>query len=162
MTDDDRCATTTQLCYTLAPSMFFANRAVNRLAVHTALQQLAWCMSGAFFGVYLLRAGLAPSVLFLASAGVLTLRFVLRPLVLLVAPRIGLRYTLVIGTLLTALQYPAVGLVRGADATKTNESTGVGSRYRVSIAVGRLADGFRARGRQPQRHGAISRDAKWN
>lgn len=117
MTDDDRCATTTRLCYTLAPSMFFANRAVNRLAVHTALQQLAWCMSGAFFGVYLLRAGLAPSVLFLASAGVLTLRFVLRPLVLLVAPRIGLRYTLVIGTLLTALQYPAVGLVRGADAT---------------------------------------------
>src|SRR5487761_283284 len=97
--------------------MFFANRAVNRLAVHTALQQLAWCMSGAFFGVYLLRAGLAPSVLFLASAGVLTLRFVLRPLVLLVAPRIGLRQTLVIGTLLSALQYPAVGLVHGADVT---------------------------------------------
>jgi len=97
--------------------MFFANRAVNRLAVHTALQQLAWCMSGAFFGVYLLRAGLAPSVLFLASAGVLMLRFVLRPLVLLVAPRIGLRQTLVIGTLLSALQYPAVGLVHGADVT---------------------------------------------
>jgi len=97
--------------------MFFANRAVNRLAVHTALQQLAWCMSGAFFGVYLLRGGLAPSVLFLASAGVLLLRFALRPLVLLVAPHIGLRATLVIGTLLTALQYPAVGLVRGADAT---------------------------------------------
>jgi hypothetical protein len=97
--------------------MFFANRAVNRLAVHTALQQLAWCMSGAFFGVYLLRAGLAPSVLFLASAGVLALRFVTRPLVLVLAPRLGLRHTLVIGTLLSALQYPAVGFVHGADFT---------------------------------------------
>jgi Major Facilitator Superfamily len=97
--------------------MFFANRAVNRLAVHTALQQLAWCMSGAFFGVYLLRAGLAPSILFLASAGVLALRFVTRPLVLVLAPRLGLRRTLVIGTLLSALQYPAVGLVDGADFT---------------------------------------------
>jgi len=60
MTADDLCAIAMPLCYTLASSMFFANRAVNRLAVHTALQQLAWCMSGAFFGVYLLRAGLAP------------------------------------------------------------------------------------------------------
>ncbi|MDE1903769.1 MAG: hypothetical protein KGI46_07925 [Alphaproteobacteria bacterium] len=117
MTTDDRRAIAVRLCYTLAPSMFFANRAVNRLAVHTALQQLAWCMSGTFFGVYLLRGGLAPSVLFLATAGVLAMRFVLRPLVLLIAPTIGLRFTLVIGTLLTALQYPAVGLVHGADAT---------------------------------------------
>ncbi|HYL32322.1 MAG TPA: MFS transporter [Stellaceae bacterium] len=117
MTADDLCTIAIRLCYTLAASMFFANRAVNRLAIHTALQQLAWCMSGAFFGVYLLRAGLAPSVLFLASAGVLLLRFMMRPLVLLIAPRIGLRTTLVIGTLLTALQYPAVGLVHGADAT---------------------------------------------
>ena len=97
--------------------MFFANRAVNRLAVHTALQQFAWCMSGAFFGVYLLRAGLAPAILFLATAGLLALRFVLRPLVLYAAPRIGLRATLVIGTLLSALQYPAVGLVHRADFT---------------------------------------------
>lgn len=117
MTADDRRAITARLCYTLASSMFFANRAVNRLAVHTALQQLAWCMSGTFFGVYLLRAGLAPSVLFLATAVVLALRFVLRPLVLLAAPAIGLRLTLVIGTLLTTLQYPAVGFVHGIDAT---------------------------------------------
>jgi MFS family permease len=117
MTCDDRRAIAARLCYTLGPSMFFANRAVNRLAIHTALQQLAWCMSGAFFGVYLLRAGLSPSILFLASAGVLALRFITRPLVLLVAPRLGLRATLVIGTLLSALQYPAVGLVHGADFT---------------------------------------------
>jgi len=97
--------------------MFFANRAVNRLAAHTALQQLAWTMSGVFFGVYLLRAGLAPSILFLATAAVLAMRFMLRPLVLLAAPYIGLRFTLVIGTLLTALQYPAVGFVHGVDVT---------------------------------------------
>lgn len=117
MTTDDWRAIVARLCYTLGPRMFFANRAINRLAVHTALQQLAWCMSGVFFGVYLLRAGLAPSILFLAAAGVLAMRFVLRPLVLFVAPYVGLRFTLVIGTLLTALQYPAVGLVHGVDAT---------------------------------------------
>ena len=117
MTSDDQHAIAARLCYTLDARMFFANRAVNRLAVHTALQQLAWCMSGAFFGVYLLRAGLSQSILFLASAAVLALLFITRPLVLLLAPRLGLRATLVIGTLLSALQYPAVGLVHGAGFT---------------------------------------------
>lgn len=111
--------------------MYFANRAVNRLAAHTTLVQLAWCMSGAFFGVYLLRAGLAPATLFLATAGVLALRFVLRPLVLVVAPHLGLRYALIIGTLLAAVQYPMVGLVHGT-----------GSMLVAFCAVGALAGVF--------------------
>jgi DHA1 family inner membrane transport protein len=89
------------------------NRDVNRLAVHTALVSLAWSMAGIFIAVFLLRAGLPPAQIFLAAAGICALRFALRPLVLLVAATIGLRATLILGTLLSALQFPMLAYVRG-------------------------------------------------
>ena len=90
---------------------FFTNRDINRLAVHRALVSLAWSLAGIFFMVFLLRAGLPLAQIFLLAAAILALRFALRPLVVIVASAIGLRRTLIIGTLLTALQYPAVALV---------------------------------------------------
>jgi DHA1 family inner membrane transport protein len=92
---------------------FLANRNINRLAVHSALHQLAWWASGVFLTVFLLRAGLAPAAIFLSLAAIRALRFVLRPLVLLVLPVAGLRRTLMLSTLLFAIQYPVLAVVDG-------------------------------------------------
>jgi hypothetical protein len=94
---------------------FFANRGINRLALHIGLHQFAWCASGVFFGVYLLREGLPPAMIFLTGGATLLLRFLVRPVILYVVPRLGLGWTLAIGTLLSAMQYPAIGFVHGAD-----------------------------------------------
>lgn len=92
---------------------YLANPDVNRLAAHSTLHQLAWSVSGVFWSVFLLRAGVAPAGILVASAGILVLRFALRPVVLLVVSAIGLRRTLALGTLLSALQYPVLALVHG-------------------------------------------------
>jgi MFS transporter, DHA1 family, inner membrane transport protein len=92
---------------------FFANRDVNRLVIHATLNELAFCFSGVFSAVFLLRAGLAVSEIFLLFGAVMLLRFVMRPLVLVVAPAIGLRRSLIIGTVLQGLQYPMLALVHG-------------------------------------------------
>ena len=90
-----------------------ANPDVNRLAAHSTLHQLAWSVSGVFWSVCLLRVGVSAPEILLALAGILLFRFVFRPLVLVVASAIGARPTLALGTLLTALQYPVLALVRG-------------------------------------------------
>ncbi len=92
---------------------FFANRDVNRLVVHATLNELAFCFSGVFSAVFLLRAGLTVPEIFLLFGAVLVLRLVLRPLVLIVAPAIGLRRSLVLGTVLQGVQYPTLALVHG-------------------------------------------------
>jgi hypothetical protein len=92
---------------------YFLNRDVNRLAAHTTLHVLAWSFCGLFSAVFLLRQGVSIPVVFVAFAATLLLRLALRPLVLIVAPAIGLRRTLMLGTLLHALQSPMLGLVHG-------------------------------------------------
>ena len=92
---------------------FFANRDINRLAAHLALVSLAWSIAGIFFTVFLLRAGLPPAQIFLVAAAILAFRFALRPLVVIVATTFGLRRTFILGTLLSAIQFPAIALVRG-------------------------------------------------
>jgi DHA1 family inner membrane transport protein len=92
---------------------FFRNRDLNHLVVHATLHTLAWCFCGLFSGVFLLRVGLSLPDIYLVFAAILTLRFVFRPLVLMVTPAIGLRRTLMIGTLLFALPFPMLALVHG-------------------------------------------------
>jgi DHA1 family inner membrane transport protein len=92
---------------------FFSNADINRLAAHHALHQLGFSIAGAFISAFLLRAGLPPAEIFLAFAGILGLRFALRPLVLTVVPVLGGRRTLVLGTLLFALQYLPLARVDG-------------------------------------------------
>ena len=92
---------------------FFVNRDVNQLSAHASLHALAWCFCGLFSAVFLLRAGLTVAQTFLVFAAILTLRFALRPLVLALAPTIGLRRTLIVGTLLFACQFPLLAFVQG-------------------------------------------------
>lgn len=95
---------------------WLANADVNRLTAHTTLHMLAWGLSGVFVVVYLLRAGLAPATIFLSVAAVLVLRFALRPLVIATVRAVGLRATLIGGTLVSAIQFPVLAMVEGTDA----------------------------------------------
>jgi hypothetical protein len=92
---------------------FFRNSAVNRLNLHYAIHALALSGGGAFFGAFLLKAGVpAPAVLG-ALALILAGRFVIRPLILVPASRWGLRPLVAAGAALTSLQYPLLGQVHG-------------------------------------------------
>ena len=93
-----------------------ANRDVGRFALHVVVGSLAWALSSAFSAVFFLRAGLAPVQIFLVFAAILALRFVMRPVVLITVPAIGLRRTLILGAVLCALSYPALALVDGVGA----------------------------------------------
>src|SRR5438132_10243779 len=80
------------------PVAFFSNRDINLLSPHAAVGNLASALSYVFSAVFLIRAGLTPAQVFLAFAAILALRFLMRPTVLLIAPAIGLRRTLILGT----------------------------------------------------------------
>jgi MFS transporter, DHA1 family, inner membrane transport protein len=92
---------------------FFRNNAVNLLNLHYGLHCITLYGGGAFFLVYLLKAGLSAPGVLVAFALILIGRFALRPLVIPLAAHCGLRATLVAGTLLSALQYPVVAEVHG-------------------------------------------------
>lgn len=95
---------------------YFGNRGVNRLAAHTILHQLAFGICGAYSAAFLLRNGLAPAEIFLTLTAILAVRFAARPLVLVLAPWLGLRSLLMLGTCLSAVQYPLLARVHGVDA----------------------------------------------
>jgi MFS family permease len=92
---------------------FLRNDAVNRVIVHTGVKALAESAGGIFFFVYLLKAGLSVEAALLAQAAIFTLRFVLRPAMLPLAVRFGVKPLLMAGTLLMALQYPLLTFVHG-------------------------------------------------
>lgn len=94
---------------------FFGNDAVNRVNLHSGVQALAQGAGGVFVLVFLLRAGVPAPLVLVAMAAMNAGRFVLRPLVLPLARRIGLRATLVLGTVLEAAIFPLLPLVHGLD-----------------------------------------------
>src|ERR1700730_8402137 len=94
---------------------FFSNAAVNRLALHSTLHQLAWSVSGIFFTVFLIRAGFSPAGALLVLAGMLAVRLALRPLVLAAVAALGLRRTLILGSVLCAAQMLGLAAVQGVD-----------------------------------------------
>lgn len=92
---------------------FFRNTTVNLLNLHYGMHALALSGGGAFFAVYLLRAGV-PSYGVLASlAAILIGRFFIRPAVLPLGRRFGLKPLVIAGTILTAGQYLLLAEVDG-------------------------------------------------
>jgi MFS transporter, DHA1 family, inner membrane transport protein len=83
----------------------FDNNAVNRLYVHGALHGVAEAGGGAFIFVYLLKSGLSAPLVLCVLAAIACCRFALRPLVLPLAARIGLRRTLMLGIVMSAVSY---------------------------------------------------------
>lgn len=95
---------------------FLRNDAVNRVNLHSGIQAFANGAGGIFFMVFLLRAGVPIAMALLAQAGIVAGRFVLRPAILPLAVRWGVKPLLVAGTLGVALQYPLLAQVKGIDA----------------------------------------------
>lgn len=91
---------------------YFANRAVNLLNLHYAIHAIT-LGSGAFFLVYVLKAGVSVPGALAALAAVLAGRFILRPAVVPLAVRIGIRRVLITGTIFLVAQFPLISEVRG-------------------------------------------------
>ena len=96
---------------------FLRNDAINRVNLHTGIQALAQGAGGIFFLVFLLRAGISVPLVLLAMAAVVTGRFLLRPAILPLAKRVGIKPLLIAGTLVLAVQYPVLAMVDGIAPT---------------------------------------------
>ena len=92
---------------------YFGNDAIGRVTLHSAIQALAQGAGGVFVFVYLLKSGVATPWVLGALAAMTLGRFVLRPAVLVVALRGGLRTSLIAGTLLEAAIFPLLTFVHG-------------------------------------------------
>jgi DHA1 family inner membrane transport protein len=108
---------------------FFRNDAVNRVNLHYAIQSLAVGAGGVFFLAYLLHAGVAVPAALATMAAIFAARFALRPLVIPLGKRWGLKPLVIAGALLMAAQYPLLAEVSGFNAWLV-----------VIIAVGAIAD----------------------
>jgi DHA1 family inner membrane transport protein len=92
---------------------FFRNNTVNLLNLHYGIHSIALTGGGAFFLVFLLKAGVSAAEVLLALAAILALRFIIRPIVIPLAARFGMKPLVLGGILLSALQYPLLGEVHG-------------------------------------------------
>ncbi|HEX3406941.1 MAG TPA: MFS transporter [Caulobacteraceae bacterium] len=92
---------------------FFGNDAINRVNLHYAVQSLAQNAAGVFFFAYLLHAGISVPVTLLAFVSMVAGRFVLRPLIIPLGKRWGLKGLVIVGALLHAVQYPILAWVHG-------------------------------------------------
>lgn len=92
---------------------FFGNDAVNRVNIHYAIQALAQGAGGTLVLAFLLHAGVPVPMTFIWLAGIIAGRFVLRPLILPIGKRWGLKPLVIAGALLTAAQFPIYAEVHG-------------------------------------------------
>jgi MFS transporter, DHA1 family, inner membrane transport protein len=108
---------------------FFGNNAVNYLNLHYGIHAIALSGGGAFFMVYLLESGVLAPAVFVSLAAILLGRFIVRPIVIGLSARFGLRVMVAAGTLMSAVQYPLLAEVHG-----------VGPALYSLIAVSALSD----------------------
>ncbi len=92
---------------------FLGNDAINRVNLHYGVQALAQAGGGVFFLVFLLRSGLSIPAALASIAAIQAGRFVLRPAILPLAKRWGLKPLVIAGALIAALQYPMLSYVTG-------------------------------------------------
>jgi MFS transporter, DHA1 family, inner membrane transport protein len=86
---------------------------IQRLTLHFAVINFAWALSSIFSVVFLIRVGLTATQVFLATGAIIAGRFVLRPIVLVWAPALGLRRTMILGVILYAMSCPMLAAVDG-------------------------------------------------
>lgn len=92
---------------------FFRNSTVNLLNLHYGVHALALSGGGAFLAAFLLKAGVPAHVVLTAMAAILIGRFLIRPAILPLGGRFGLKPLVIVGTFITALQYPMLAQVQG-------------------------------------------------
>ena len=94
---------------------FLGNHAVNRINLHYGVYALATASGGTFLLVFLLRVGLSAQEALLTSVAFVAGRFAVRPFVLPLAKRFGLKAMVIFGTFMLALQYPLSAAISGLD-----------------------------------------------
>ncbi len=87
--------------------------ALSRVNLHYAIQAFAQAAGGVFLLAVLLKAGVSVPVALLFQAGIVAGRFVLRPMVLPLAKRTGIKPLLIAGTLATAAYYALFAYLGG-------------------------------------------------
>lgn len=92
---------------------FFRNTTVNLLNLHYGVHALAQYGGGAFFVVFLLKAEVSAPGVLAALALLLGGRFCVRPLILPVGRRWGVKPLLIAGTVSGAVQYLMIARVHG-------------------------------------------------
>lgn len=92
---------------------FFRNSTVNLLNLHYGIFAVVMTGGGAFYCVYLYKAGVALPMVLVAMALILAARFLVRPAVVPLAIKLGLRRMVMLGALVLGLQFPIIALVHG-------------------------------------------------
>jgi len=92
---------------------FFHNRTVNLLNLHYFIGAAALGGGGAFYTVYLLKAGLSVPAALAAIALTLAMRLLLRTFLLPLGIRLGLRKLVIVGSLLMGASFPFLIWVHG-------------------------------------------------
>jgi hypothetical protein len=93
--------------------MYLRNRIVNLLNLHYGIHSFAMNGAGVFFAVYLCARAYRSRRVLGSLALIVALRFVQRPLVLVLGKRWGLRPLVIAGTMVSALQFPVLAEVHG-------------------------------------------------
>jgi DHA1 family inner membrane transport protein len=110
---------------------YFRNNIVNLLNLHYAIHSLALSGGGTFFCVFLLKSGVPAPAVLASLAAILLGRFMIRPSVLVLAKRWGLKPLVIAGTVANGLQYPLLSEVHG-----------IGVELFVLCVVSSVADTF--------------------
>jgi DHA1 family inner membrane transport protein len=96
---------------------FLGNDAVNRVNLHSAIHALAQSGGFVFFVVYLVRAGVPVPIALCAMAAITAVRFMIRPVLVPLARRFGIKPLLMTGTVAMAMQFPVLAQVHGVNGT---------------------------------------------
>ena len=110
---------------------FFGNDAINRVNLHYGIQAFAQSGGGVFVLVFLLRSGVSVPATLLAMVAILGGRLAIRPAILPLAKRWGMKPLLIAGCFLFAAQYLMLGEVHG-----------VGPELFAFVVVAAIADVF--------------------
>src|ERR1043165_4897857 len=95
---------------------FLRNRVVNLLNLHYGISAFAMNGGGVFIAVFLLRAGVPIPAILGAQALIVGLRFVIRPSLLVLGKRFGLKPLTILGAIVSGLQFPLLAEVHGVSA----------------------------------------------
>ncbi len=84
---------------------FFSDRSLNILNIHYCLRAMGWEMCSMFTLSYLYKQGLSLPAVFIAYAGMLCVRTLTRPAAMYLCLNKGVRFTLIVGTIVFACRY---------------------------------------------------------
>jgi hypothetical protein len=92
---------------------YLGNSAVNRVNLHTGIFAFAMAAGGIFFTAVMLKAGLSLPMAMVAQALAFIVRFLIRPAILPLGKRLGLKPLLMAGTIGMGLHYPLLPHIAG-------------------------------------------------